>query len=164
MGSSMTSRMDQPGMNSKYFQENPDALIGQLYSNAVELDNPLGASNGIHKVLNVYFSLAKSLLSKTDNIFLMLTVLERDLQKEKKNHNQFFKSLVKDLKRFESGVQIGGRTVKIGLICYSADNLEASMVGGFSQCYSSVDVCRICHQWSMMLLLTIRSQLWMHLQ
>jgi len=42
-------------------------------------------------------------------------------------------------------VQIGGKIIKMGLICYSADNLEASVVGGFSPCYSSNDVCRICH-------------------
>jgi hypothetical protein len=53
---------------------------------------------------------------------------------------------VADLKKLESGVQIGGKTVKMGLICYSADNLEASAIGGFSQCFSSNDVCRICHQ------------------
>jgi hypothetical protein len=135
--------------NSTFFQQNPDALTGQLYSDAVELDNPLGASKGIHKALNVYFSLVdipKSLRSKTENIFLVLTVLEKDLQKDKKNYNHFFKPLVDDLKKLEAGVQIGGKTVKMGLICYSADNLEASIVGGFSQCYSSHDVCRICHQ------------------
>jgi hypothetical protein len=53
---------------------------------------------------------------------------------------------VDDLKKLEAGVQIAGKTVKLGLICYSADNLEASSVGGFSQCFSSVDVCRVCHQ------------------
>jgi hypothetical protein len=130
--------------NSNYFQENPDALTGQLFSDAVEWDNPLGASKGIHRALNVYFSLVdipKSLHSKTDNIFLVLTVLEKDLQNEKKNYNHFFKPLVDDHKRLESEVQIGGRTVKMGLICYSADNLKASMVGGFSRCYSSFDVC-----------------------
>jgi hypothetical protein len=42
--------------NSKYFQENPDALTGQLYSDAAELDNPLVASKGILSALNVYFS------------------------------------------------------------------------------------------------------------
>ncbi len=43
-------------------------------------------------------------------------------------------------------MQIGEETIKLGLICYSADNLEASAVGGFSQCFSSLDVCRVCHQ------------------
>jgi hypothetical protein len=135
--------------NNKYFQDNPDALTGQLYSDSVELDNPLGPSKGIHKALNVYFSLVdipKSLRSKTDNIFLVLTVLEKDLQKDKENYIRFFKPLVEDLKKLEAGVQIGGKTIKMGVICYSADNLEASIVGGFSQCYSSHDVCRICHQ------------------
>jgi hypothetical protein len=135
---------------NQYFKDNPEALTGQLYSDAVELDNPLGASKGIHKALNVYFSLVdipKALRSKTDNIFLVLTALEKDLKENREeNYAHFFKPLVADLKKLESGVQIGGKTVKMGLICYSADNLEASAIGGFSQCFSSNDVCRICHQ------------------
>jgi hypothetical protein len=135
---------------NKYFMENPGALTGQLYSDAVELDNPLGASKGVHKALNVYFTLIdipKALRSKTENIFLVLTALEKDLKENKEeNYAHFFKPLVEDLKKLESGVQIGGKTVKMGLICYSADNLEASAVGGFSQCFSSNDICRICHQ------------------
>jgi hypothetical protein len=136
--------------NNPYFKENPDALTGQLYSDAVELDNPLGASKGQHKALNVYFSLVdvpKVLRSKTENIFLVLTALEKDLKENKEeNYARFFKPLLEDLKKLEAGVQIGGKTVKMGLICYSADNLEASVVGGFSQCFSSSDVCRVCHQ------------------
>jgi hypothetical protein len=42
---------------NQYFIDNPEALTGQLYSDAVELDNPLRASKGTHKALNVYFSL-----------------------------------------------------------------------------------------------------------
>ncbi len=38
---------------NQYFKDNPNALTGQLYSNCVELDNPLGPSKGIHKALNV---------------------------------------------------------------------------------------------------------------
>jgi hypothetical protein len=135
--------------NNSYFRDNPDALTGHLYSDAVELDNPLGASKGVHKALNVYFSLVdipKPLRSKTDNIFLVLSVLEKDLEKSKENYNRFFRPLVDDLKKLEAGVQIGEETIKLGLICYSADNLEASAVGGFSQCFSSLDVCRVCHQ------------------
>lgn len=37
------------------------------------------------------------------------------------------------------------RNVKCGVLCYAADNLEASVVGGFSACFSSKDVCRTCH-------------------
>ncbi len=53
-----------------------------------------------------------------------------------KNYTNFFKPLLDDLKTLEAVVQIGGKTVKMGQICYSTDNLEASIVGGFSQCYS----------------------------
>jgi hypothetical protein len=87
----------------------------------------------------------KSLRSKTDNIFLVLTILEKYLHKDKTNYIHFFKPLLDDLKKLEAGVQIRGKTVKMGQICYSADNLEVSIVGGFSQCYS-FDVCRICYQ------------------
>jgi hypothetical protein len=62
--------------------------------------------------------------------------LDKDLQKDKKNCYHFFKPLLDDLKRLEAGAEIGGKTVKIRLICYSADNLEASIVDGFTQCYS----------------------------
>ncbi len=79
--------------------------------------------------------ITKSLRSKTD-IFLVLTILEKDLQKDKKNYTNYFKPLLDDLKTLEAVMQIGGKTVKMGQICYSADNLEASIVGGFSQCYS----------------------------
>jgi hypothetical protein len=133
---------------NKYFKENPDALTGQLYSDAVELDNALGPSKGKHKALNVYFSLVdlpKPLRSNTENIFLVLSVVEKDLKENKENYNHFFRPLVEDLKKLEAGVQIGDKIVKLGLISYSADNLEASSVGGFSQCFSSVDICRVCH-------------------
>jgi hypothetical protein len=78
----------------------------------VELDNPLGPSKGIHKALNVYFSLVdipKSLRSKTDNIFLVLTVLEKDLQKDKENYIRFFKPLVEDLKNLKQVCRSGAR-------------------------------------------------------
>ena len=35
--------------------------------------------------------------------------------------------------------------MKCGILCYAADNLEASLVGGYSACFSSKDVCRVCH-------------------
>jgi hypothetical protein len=132
--------------NNKYFQENPDALTGQLYSDALELVNPLGASKGVHKIVNVYLSLVdtpKSLRAKTENIFLVLSVKERDL---KQHYSAVYKPLVDDLKKLESGVVFGDRIVKLGVICYSADNLEAHCVGGFSQNFSSGDICRLCHQ------------------
>jgi hypothetical protein len=37
------------------------------------------------------------------------------------------------------------RRFKYGVLCYSADNLEAHLLGGFSESFSSKDVCRVCH-------------------
>jgi hypothetical protein len=39
--------------NNQYFKDNPDPLTGQLYSDCMELDNPLRPSKEIHKALNV---------------------------------------------------------------------------------------------------------------
>jgi hypothetical protein len=132
--------------NNKYFRENPEALTGQLYSDALQLENPLGASKGFHKVVNIYFSLVdvpKSLRSKTENIFLLLSVKEKDL---KENSCCVYKPLIDDLKKLESGVMMGDKIIKLGIICYSGDNLEAHLVGGFRSSFSSGDICRVCHQ------------------
>ena len=56
--------------------------------------------------------------------------------------------IVEDLLKLESGVTIHKpfrRLVKGGLLLHPADNLEAHSVGGFSQSFSSSDVCRFCH-------------------
>jgi hypothetical protein len=133
--------------NNSYFKKNPNALTGLLYSDALALDNPLGASKGVNKVVNVYLSLVdvpKCFRSKTENVFLVLIIKETDLTKE--NYKHVFQPLIEDLKKLETGVLIGDNMVQLGIICYCADNLEASIVGGFSQCFSSFDVCRVCHQ------------------
>ena len=56
--------------------------------------------------------------------------------------------LIQDLKQLENGIVVNDietRRIKCGVVCYSADNLEASLVGGFSSNFSSRDICRICH-------------------
>ena len=58
------------------------------------------------------------------------------------------KPLIDDLIKLENGIVLSGsetRTVKCGVLCYSADNLEASLLGGFSGSFSSRDICRVCH-------------------
>jgi hypothetical protein len=37
------------------------------------------------------------------------------------------------------------RLLKCGLILHAGDNLESHSVGGFSTCFSSLDICRFCH-------------------
>jgi hypothetical protein len=45
--------------NNSYFKENPEALGIMLYSDELEICNPLGAAKGVHKLLNVYMTLAE---------------------------------------------------------------------------------------------------------
>lgn len=130
---------------NEYFRNNPDALAGLLYSDALELCNPLGPRKGFHKIVNVYFTLAeipKHLRSKTENWFLVMMVNEHDL---KKNRDVVYKTLVDDLKRLEEGVLVGSRVIQMGIIAHLGDNLESHTVGGFSCCFSSKDICRVCH-------------------
>jgi hypothetical protein len=132
-------------LDTMYLQANKDALTIELYSDAVELANPLGASRGKHKIVNIYFSLAelpKGLRSKTENKFLVLSVKSVHL----KNYRQvIYKPLLEDLHRLEAGIKVDGKTVKAGLLCHLGDNLESHVISGMSQSFSSGYICRQCH-------------------
>jgi len=132
--------------NNKFFQKNPDAVPMCLYSDAFQLSSPLGTGRGKQKVLIVYFTLlnmSKHLRSKKENTYLALAIKDRHL---KGNREIVYKPLLEDLKKLESGIDVGGRIVKVGLLCHVGDNLEQHLVGGFSGSFSSKDVCRACHQ------------------
>jgi hypothetical protein len=45
----------------------------------------------------------------------------------------------------EAGITVNGKKVKAGLLCHLGDNLEAHVVAGLSQCFSTGYVCRQCH-------------------
>ena len=134
---------------NEYFQANPEAYAMLLYSDAVELTNPLGASRGTHKVVQVFFVLAdvpKEQRSQIDRLQLTLIVKEKLLKKY--GYVRIYKKFVEDLVKLESGVTVEKpihKTVKCGLLLHVADNLEAMEVGGFSSCFSSKSVCRWCH-------------------
>jgi hypothetical protein len=132
--------------SNAFFQMNPDACTLMFYSDAVELNNPLGAKKGVYKIVNVYWTLAeipKHLRSRTENWFLALSVKEHDL---KLDREAVYKPLIEDLLRLEQGIPCGeGKTLRAGLLCHIGDNLESHTVGGFSACFSSGDICRLCH-------------------
>lgn len=132
--------------NNKFFQDNPDAVPMCLYSDAFQLSSPLGTGRGQQKVLIIYFTLlnmSKHLRSKTENTFLALAIKDKHL---KGNRHFVYKPLLEDLKKLEFGVDVGGKIVKVGLLCHVGDNLEQHSVGGFSASFSSRDICRACHK------------------
>ncbi len=131
--------------NNSYFKENPEALGIMLYSDEVEICNPLGAAKGAHKLLNVYMTLAeipKRERAKVDNWFLVLSGRSKDISG---NRELFYKPLIEDLHMLEEGIPFGSTTLKAGIVAYLSDNLEAHTVSGLSCCFSSRDICRVCH-------------------
>ena len=136
-------------VENKFFKSNPGAYAAILYSDALELKNPLGAARGSYKVVQTFLTFAditKSQRSQVDRLQLVMVFREKLLAKH--SLKTIYKPLIDDLKKLEAGIVIKfptERTVKCGVLCYSSDNLEASVVGGFSACFSSKDVCRVCH-------------------
>jgi hypothetical protein len=132
-----------------FFMANPSAYTMMLYSDAIELVNPLGAGRGKHKVIQIFFSLceiSKHLRSKIDRIQLVAVFKEKLIKKY--GFKKLYEQLVKDLKKLEEGVVVDfpvKRVVKCGVLIHPCDNLEAHTVGGFSQSFSSGFICRFCH-------------------
>ena len=135
--------------SSSFFQENENALGLILYSDGVELKNPLGAARGTYKVVQVFFTLMnipKNQRSQVDRISMGMIFKEKLLKKY--SYEVIYKKMVEDLIKLEDGIVVNipePKKVKFGLILYSADNLEAHQLGGFSSCFSSKSVCRLCH-------------------
>ena len=135
---------------NKFFCDNPDAVTLLLYSDAVELTNPLGSGRLKHKIVQVFWSVCdipRHHRSQIDKLQLGLVFREKLLKKY--TLSQIFKQLVRDLMDLEeSGILIKNpveKMIKAGVIAYAADNLEAHTIGGFSGSFSSNDVCRFCH-------------------
>ena len=72
----------------------------------------------------------------------------KDRLVKKYGYKVIYRTLIEDLKKLEVGITIKypiPRLVQLGVLAYSADNLEAHSLGGFSCCFSSNDICRFCH-------------------
>ena len=62
----------------------------------------------------------------------------KDKLVKKYGYKVIFQTLISDLKKLEEGIMISypiERRVQMGLLLYSADNLEAHSLGGFSSCF-----------------------------
>ena len=114
--------------NNQFFIENPEALTLLLYSDGVELVNPLGAGRGKHKVIQIFLTfgeIPKFQRSKIDRIQLVAVVKERVVKQF--GFQKVYHQLVEDLKELERGITVlhpVQRVVKCGLLLHPADNLE----------------------------------------
>ena len=120
-----------------------------LYSDAIELVNPLGAAKTKYKVIQISFILCdvpKHLRSRIDNIQLVAVFKEKLINTY--GFAKIYQRLGEDLKTLEEGIVINypiQRKVKCGLILHPADNLEVHGVGGFSRSFNAGEICRFCH-------------------
>ena len=119
--------------NNPFFSSHPDAFAAMIYSDGVEIKNPLGAARGRYKVIQVFYTLAEidiAQRSQIDRIQLLMVFRESLLKKY--SMKRIFKPLIDDLRKLEEGVRIDvpvTRIVRCGLLCYSSDNLEAHTMG-----------------------------------
>ena len=129
---------------AQWFKSNPEALSLQLYSDAVEVTNPLGAAKGEHKLLMVYASvlhIPPRYRSKVDNSFLVLVARYNEV---KDSPQLLFKPLVDDLKDLDAGITVGEDLVKAGLLEYCGVKLECDEIGGFQTHFNAGYPCRHC--------------------
>ena len=127
-----------------------DAYAALLYSDAVEISNPLGWAKGRHKIVQVFYTLCevpRCQRSQIDRTQVVMVFREKLLKKY--GYDAIFKYLIDDLKELEEkGIKIRyptERRVKLGVLAYRGDNLESHGMGGFSTCFSSKDICRFWH-------------------
>lgn len=121
-----------------------------LYSDEVEICNPLGAKRGVHKLLAVYFTLLNlhpRHRSQLRSIYLVLLVKYEDVQQY--GLDVILKPFISDLKELHSSgltFTSGGavRNAQVFVLCVCGDNLSMNRLGGFSCCFSQGRVCRFC--------------------
>ena len=134
---------------TEYFQQNPSAFCGILYSDGIEVVNPLGAARGRHKLLQLYWTLAdipKMYRGRIDRIQLAITIREKWIKKY--GYEKVYGRMIADMRDLErNGVDLTApvpRTVKVAFFMHIGDSLEQHSLGGFQCCFSSGKVCRLC--------------------
>ena len=135
--------------NLFFLKHNPEAYIGLLYSDAVEITSPLAAGKGRNKILQMFWTigdLPKQFRSKVDQIQVCIIVKDQILKKY--GYGKIYQPLIDELKVLESGIIVDlpvCRKIKVCFPLHLGDNLESHSLGGWSTCFSSKDVCRTCH-------------------
>ena len=121
--------------NNPFFHENPGASGILLYSDGVELVNPLGAARGVYKIVQMFYTLVdipKNQRSQVDKLQLAMIFKEKLLKKY--STEVIYKRIIDDLKTLENGIVVNipePTLTRFGLLLYSSDNLEAHTIGSF---------------------------------
>ena len=133
-----------------FFQQHPNALMIQLYTDEFEVVNPLGGKKGKHKILVFYYSLLnipQYLRSRLRHIHV--AILVRSTYANKYGLDSVVECLKQDLYTLsQQGIMINGSGVQRrwygALTVVSADNLESHKLAGFTTNFTHGRICRFC--------------------
>lgn len=123
-------------------------LAIQLYTDDLEIANPLGTSRKVHKLCAVYWVLS-NLPAKCRSAMhtIQLALLAKVVDLQKYGYATVLAPLVRDFQILEQdGVFIEslGTNLKGTIFCVCADNLAAHGLGGFVESFRGEYVCRFC--------------------
>ena len=130
---------------STYLKNNPDAITINLYSDALQLSNPLGAAKNKHSILCVYFTLNDMPLWQQSAISQIFNVAFVDHKKHgSESVEVLHRKLVQELLQLEKGVLVKGKQFKVTVHTYLGDNLEIHQMSGLQSWFNSGYICRKC--------------------
>lgn len=137
--------------NSAFFQNNPDALQIQLFTDDFDVCSPLQSNAGVYKICAYYcrfLNLPLKYLSRPDNMYLISLSNAKDLKNSREGHNKVLEMIVSEIKILEGdGIMVGadcGIHLKGTLVSLCSDNLGANTCFGLTECFIAGNFCRMC--------------------
>ena len=135
---------------NEFFKTNPTAIPLLLFTDELEVANPLGAGKTKHKVQCTYYTtldVIPQLRSRVKSIQLCSLVLSRHWKKY--GNLKCNRNFIEDLKDLETnGLEVkkpSKKVLKIGLGLVVGDNLGQHMLCEMNCCFSSGFICRFCN-------------------
>lgn len=131
-----------------FFSSNPMAIQIQIFTDDFEPCDALKSRVGVHKMCAFYIqirNLPKKLLSKLNNIFLIVLCKTDDLKNEFTSLNNILEVIVSEVKLLENiGITVNERNIKGTIVNASFDNLGGNSCFGFVESFRANYFCRVC--------------------
>ncbi|XP_064479635.1 uncharacterized protein LOC135392901 [Ornithodoros turicata] len=121
-----------------------------LYTDELEIANPIGPRRGVHKLLVVYFCLLNlhpRFRSQLQNMYVVIIAKYKDIQEH--GLHEVLKPMLDELNiLYHDGVQYRQNdelcTARVFVQAFCGDNLSMNKLGGFSSSFAGGRVCRFC--------------------
>lgn len=134
--------------NSRFFQENPNAIQLEIGTDDFEICNALGSKSNVHKLSAVYMiinNLPSKYLSRLQNTYLVALCNVDDLKTSTTDFNNILELIVSEVKYLEeTGITLDdGQRLKGTIIHLGADNMGYNLALSLAG-HSASHFCRIC--------------------